>query len=63
MRLSGQNRESGLVSTTDWTELACEFDMSEEQPEVELVAELRATAGQAWFRTPARLERLAPPPE
>ncbi|MFN9200580.1 MAG: CotH kinase family protein [Planctomycetaceae bacterium] len=63
LRLSGQNRESGLVSTTDWTELACEFDMSEEQPEVELVAELRATAGQAWFRTPARLERLAPPPE
>lgn len=59
LRLSGQNRETGLVGTTGWTELACEFEVGEEQPEVELVAELRSTAGQAWFRTPARLERLA----
>ena len=57
VRLSGQNRETGLVGTTDWTELVWDFEVGEEQPEVELVAELRATAGQAWFRTPARLER------
>ena len=57
LRLSGQNRETGLVGTTDWTELAWEFEVLEEQPEIELVAELRGTAGQAWFRMPARLER------
>jgi hypothetical protein len=58
LRLSGQNRGAGLVGTTDWTELAWEFEVTEEQPEIELVAELRGTAGQAWFRTPARLERV-----
>jgi hypothetical protein len=58
LRLSGQNRGAGLVGTTDWTELTWEFEVTEEQAEIELVAELRGTEGQAWFRTPARLERV-----
>ena len=57
LRLSGQNRGAGLVGTTDWTELTWDFEVAEEQAEIELVAELRATAGHVWFRTPARLER------
>jgi hypothetical protein len=58
LRLSGQSRGPGLIGTTDWTELAWEFELSEEPLVIELVAELRGTAGQAWFRTPARLERV-----
>lgn len=49
LRLSGGKRQNQLVGTTQWQPLVFEFEIPEPQREVELVAELRATAGKAWF--------------
>jgi hypothetical protein len=50
LRVAGNVRESGnLVGDSDWRGLSAEFDVTEETREVELVCELRASAGEAWF--------------
>jgi hypothetical protein len=49
LRISGGKRQNQLVGTTQWQPLAFEFDIQDAQREVELVLELRATAGKAWF--------------
>lgn len=49
LRISGANRTNTLNGTNDWTEVEYEFTIEEDIREVELVAELRTTAGQAWF--------------
>lgn len=51
VRLSGAGRTNAQEGTKDWTTLAHQFEIAEAQREVELVLELRATAGQAWFDT------------
>jgi spore coat protein H len=51
IRLSGGGRTNAQDGTKDWTVLAHQFEVPEAQKEVELVLELRATAGQAWFDT------------
>lgn len=51
VRLSGAGRTNMQDGTKDWTVLAHQFEIPEAQREVELVLELRATAGQAWFDT------------
>jgi hypothetical protein len=51
IRLSGSGRTNMLDGTKDWTTLTHQFEIGEAQREVELVLELRATAGQAWFDT------------
>lgn len=62
LRISGQNRTNKLEGTSDWKPLEFEFTVAEETREVELVAELRTTAGQAWFdRESLRLSRKMPP--
>lgn len=49
LRLSGGQRTNKLEGTTDWTNIEHEFTVSAATQEVELVAELRATKGKAWF--------------
>jgi hypothetical protein len=49
IRLSGSQRTNKLDGTTNWTLLVHEFEIQAPMQEVELVAELRATAGQVFF--------------
>lgn len=49
LRISGANRTNTLSGTSKWKPLEFEFSVDEELREVELVAELRTTRGQAWF--------------
>jgi hypothetical protein len=50
LRVAGSVRESGnVVGDSDWRTLSADFDVTEETREVELVCELRASAGDAWF--------------
>ena len=63
LRISGENRSNKQQGTSDWKPLEFEFTVAEETREVELVAELRATAGQVWFdRDSLRLTRKVPEP-
>ncbi len=38
-----------LTGTSDWTDFRYPFTVQEETSDVELVCELRATRGEAWF--------------
>jgi hypothetical protein len=38
-----------LAGSTEWLHAIYEFDVSEPIAEIELVCELRGTAGEAWF--------------
>jgi hypothetical protein len=49
LRVTGNVRESGLVGDSDWRALSAEFEVTEETQDVELVCELRASGGEAWF--------------
>jgi hypothetical protein len=49
LRVTGNVRESGLVGDSDWRALSAEFKVTEETQDVELVCELRASGGEAWF--------------
>lgn len=58
IRISGAARSEGLEGTADWQPLEFRFTVEDDQREVVLVAELRATAGRVWFDvTAARLFR------
>jgi len=46
---AGTARANKLTGTTPWSLLAHEFEVKAPTQEVELVAELRAASGQAWF--------------
>jgi len=49
LRVSGSGRTNRLEGNTNWTILTHEFQIQAPTQEVELVAELRATAGEAAF--------------
>jgi len=49
LRISGGIRENKVIGTADWTSITHPFDVTEELREVELIAELRSTAGNAIF--------------
>lgn len=49
LRISGADRTNTLAGTSKWKPLEFEFTIEDELREVELVAELRTTKGQAWF--------------
>ncbi|MCA8974266.1 MAG: CotH kinase family protein [Planctomycetes bacterium] len=50
---------ASLAGDSKWTELQCEFEVTEFRRNVELRLELRALDGKAWFRTDSlRLERV-----
>jgi hypothetical protein len=50
IRISGAERANHLENSTVWTRLEFNFTVAEEIKDVELIAELRATHGQAWFQ-------------
>ena len=59
LRRSGQTGEQRVVGTQGWQVLGYEFALEGEPQEIVLVAELRASSGQAWFRRDSlRLVRL-----
>lgn len=49
LRVSGSSRTNKLDGTANWTLLTHEFQVQAPTQEVELVAELRATAGEVFF--------------
>ncbi len=49
LRISGGMRTQSLTGTSAGQQLTFEFEVTDEQREVELVAELKATKGQVWF--------------
>lgn len=60
IRISGATRTNTVDGTTDWQPVEFEFVIEDEAREVELVAELRTTRGQAWFDAQSlRLTRRA----
>jgi hypothetical protein len=60
LRISGGNRTQKLDGNSDWTPLGHEFQVQAPTQEVELVAELKATAGQVTFDAGSlRLVRVA----
>ena len=59
LRISGTNRDNGLVSTSDWQEVGYDFQVLEEQQSVQLVAELRATKGSITMKN-FQLKRIEP---
>lgn len=57
VRLSGGKRTAKLIGDTDWTPIDCSFDLPA-AGEVDVVCELRAEKGEAWFdRTSLRLTK------
>ncbi len=64
LRISGASRTNTLDGTSEWKPLEFEFTIEEETRDVELVAELRTTRGQAWFdRESLHLSRKPPAAE
>lgn len=60
LRLSGGVRKGGASGSSPWKATTLEFEVLEALASVELVAELRATSGEAWFAVDAfRLVRRA----
>lgn len=49
LRLSGGSRKNNVTGTTDWQTVSHEFEITQDLQEVELVVELRSTAGSAEF--------------
>lgn len=49
LRMSGGQRQGGLSGSSGWKPASFEFEVTETLRSVELVAELRATKGKAWF--------------
>ena len=48
LRIGGSSRANSVSATTDWTPVSQDFDLPEGRG-LELVAEIRADAGEAWF--------------
>lgn len=48
LRISGGNRSNTLAGTADWALVRHDFDLSAGR-DLELVAEIRANSGEAWF--------------
>ncbi len=49
LRVTGSSRRNRLVGTQDWTPLQHNFIVTDEWREIEIILELRADSGQAWF--------------
>jgi len=49
LRISGSQRENGVVGNESWKSIVYELSIDEPEREVVLVAELRSARGQAWF--------------
>jgi hypothetical protein len=51
--MSGASRENHVDGTADWQTVSFAFEIEEESRSVELIAELRASAGSAFFELPS----------
>ena len=60
LRVSGGMRGDGLSGTSGGQQLAFDFVVNEDQREVELVAEMKATKGQVWFAADSLQLRRVP---
>jgi spore coat protein H len=49
VRLGGSMRKNNVIGTTDWQTVSHEFEAGQDLQEIELVAELKSTAGSALF--------------
>lgn len=58
LRISGTNRENALAGDSEWQQPHYDFEIADEEGEVELVAELRAAKGQLWIELPLRLRKV-----
>jgi hypothetical protein len=53
-------KEDGLVGDLNWSLLAVEFEVESEDRDVELICQVRASAGEAWFEEGSLLLRRLP---
>lgn len=61
LRISGRPRQEGLVGSVDWRELRYDFRVKEAE-EIELICDLRAQSGRAFFEAGSlKLKRLTEP--
>jgi spore coat protein H len=59
LRMVGTGRSEGRSGTGDWETLSMEFEVREDQRDVELILELRARHGTAWYdRASLQLKKL-----
>jgi hypothetical protein len=50
LRIGGSNRQAAnLVGDSSWQRLVAQFQVEDTAAEIELICELRASAGEAWF--------------
>jgi hypothetical protein len=49
LRISGGQRRAGITGSTDWQKVEYEINADQGVTDVELVCELRAARGEAWF--------------
>ena len=49
LRVSGGRFGQVLLGNSDWTNATCEFEVKERFADIELICEMRAAAGAAWF--------------
>ena len=49
LRVAGRRLTQKLTGTADWSNLACDFEITEGIGEAELICELRAGKGEVWF--------------
>lgn len=61
LRISGANRTDKIDGTSGGKRLTYDFAVNDDQREVELIAELKASQGQAWFATESLLLRRLDP--
>jgi hypothetical protein len=48
--MAGKKKGVPLFGDSKWTEVSCEFEVTEFRSNVELRLELRALNGKAWFK-------------
>ena len=53
--LADDSESANLLGSNKWTELSCDFEVTEFRSNIELRLELRALGGKAWFRTSSLL--------
>ena len=53
--LADDSQSANLLGSNKWTELSCDFEVTEFRSNIELRLELRALEGKAWFRTSSLL--------
>jgi hypothetical protein len=59
LRISGGRLAGNFSGSQDWQDCSYSFQVGEDESQIELVCELRASRGEAWFDTASlKLVRL-----